>query len=351
MRILAEKLKKDLSRIGVPASGHARLSTMHYVALGGQATSRGSWKSATRLAVALLVFAVGLGTALPAAGQITISDDFNDNSLNSNLWVVVPYGQPYTLSETNQQLEMSAGAGATTPSGVGLGLKIPFMPDNLDVQVDYKLLNWIDLPGGDIIATLAMGNVIYPPPPAEPTVDYSIVREDTHYIGMFGTDGTTISTTDMQGRLRIAWSGSTVTLYYWSGGAWQMLKQGNFPNRLDQPVPLALFTGASPGQYAKVAFDNFTVTGTPAVGVLLNNLIQDVRNLNAQRGIRQGFDAKIGAVENALDDWNAKNNVAAVSALHAFMYAAWAQRGKQMSEADADRIISKAQTILVALGG
>ena len=82
---------------------------------------------------------------------------------------------------------------------------------------------------------------------------------------------------------------------------------------------------------------------------MLNNLIQDVTNLNGQRGIRRRLDSKIGAVENALDDVNAKNNVAAVRALHAFMYATWAQRGKHLTEEEADRLISEAQTILLVL--
>lgn len=354
MKALAEKLKETAGRLSVPASGHANVSIGHEASWARHAVSRAAWSSTMGMAVVLLVLGVSLAAALPAAGQITISDDFNDNSLDSTLWEVLPFAQPYTVAETNQQLEMGSGTSTLTSSAVAVFLKIPFQPGNLDVQVDYHLLNWVDLPGGDIVAALGVSRMIPVwEPPAEPTGDYSMVREDTHYIAMMGTEDTTVSTTDMTGRLRFTWFGPTVTLYYWdsSSGTWHLLRQGDFPGRLNQPVGLALVTGASANQYAKVAFDNFTVTGQPAVGAMMNGLIEDVSTLNAQIGISKRLDAIIGAVQSALEDQKAKNNVAAIGAMHAFIYAVWAQKGKQLTEADADRLIGEARTIIVALGG
>jgi hypothetical protein len=307
-----------------------------------------------RLAMALLVLGASLAAVLPATAQTVISDDFNDNSLNLTLWEVLPFAAPYTVAETNQQLEMGSGTDTDNSTAVAVILKIPFVPGNLDVQVDYHLLNWVDLPGGDIIAALAVSRTI--PvwnPPAESTGDYSMVREDTHYIAMMGAESETVTTTDMTGRLRLTWFGPTVKLYYWDSisGTWHLLKQADFPNRMNHPVLLALVTGASANQYAEVAFDNFTVSGQPAVQAMMNNLIQDVTSLNVQIGTSKKLDAIIGAAQSALGDRKAKNDVAAIEAMHAFMYAVWAQRGKMLTEADADRLIGEAQTIIVALGG
>ena len=84
---------------------------------------------------------------------------------------------------------------------------------------------------------------------------------------------------------------------------------------------------------------------------MVANLIDDVISLNLQTGISNSFDAKLDAVFDALDDINENNDVSAVNALYAFINAVEAQRGKQISEADADDLIAAAQAIITALGG
>jgi hypothetical protein len=52
-----------------------------------------------------------------------------------------------------------------------------------------------------------------------------------------------------------------------------------------------------------------------------------------------------------LEDANPQNDVAAINALQAFINKVEAQRGKKISEADADALIAKAQAIVEELSG
>jgi hypothetical protein len=84
---------------------------------------------------------------------------------------------------------------------------------------------------------------------------------------------------------------------------------------------------------------------------LLTQLTQQVIGMNLQGGVNNSLDAKLATVVNALDDANDGNNVAAVNALHAFINAVEAQRGKKLSDAQADQLVAAAQGIIAALGG
>jgi len=79
---------------------------------------------------------------------------------------------------------------------------------------------------------------------------------------------------------------------------------------------------------------------------LLDNLTEIVVELNLQQGIENGLDAKIDTALNALEDLNENNDVAAVNSLEAFINAVEAQRGKKISEEDADALIAQAQAII-----
>ena len=74
------------------------------------------------------------------AGHAQIDDNFNDNSLNSSIWnTLTPSpGTTFTVSETNQRLEVTLGPGF---GGAGIVSACQFTGD-FDGQVDYILLNW-----------------------------------------------------------------------------------------------------------------------------------------------------------------------------------------------------------------
>jgi len=80
--------------------------------------------------------------------------------------------------------------------------------------------------------------------------------------------------------------------------------------------------------------------------VRIGQLITEVESLNLQQGISNSLDSKLDAVEKALDDVNENNDGAAVNALGAFINAVEAQRGKKISEDDADALIEMAQQII-----
>ena len=88
-----------------------------------------------------------------------------------------------------------------------------------------------------------------------------------------------------------------------------------------------------------------------SVITLLDDLVQRVIALNVQRGMSNSLDAKLHAVMSAIDDANEKNNVAAQNAMYAFMNAVEAQRGKKLTETQADQLLSVARAIIAALGG
>ncbi len=57
-------------------------------------------------------------------------------------------------------------------------------------------------------------------------------------------------------------------------------------------------------------------------------------------------DLTFAAAEKALADANSDNDVAAINALGAFIEGVEAQRGKQLTDAEADALIAAAQAII-----
>ena len=95
--------------------------------------------------------------------------------------------------------------------------------------------------------------------------------------------------------------------------------------------------------------DGSELIGTPPF--LIAGLVDTVVDLNLQMGIANSLDAKLGAVESALDDVNTNNDVAAINALQAFINAITAQSGDKIGEADAAALIAAAEQIIALLSG
>jgi hypothetical protein len=79
---------------------------------------------------------------------------------------------------------------------------------------------------------------------------------------------------------------------------------------------------------------------------LLDILACDIIDLDLHRGIENSLLAKIDAAIAKLEDGNPKNDRAAVRMLRAFMRAVRAQKGKKISEEDADDLIAFARQII-----
>ena len=96
------------------------------------------------------------------------------------------------------------------------------------------------------------------------------------------------------------------------------------------------------------SFSDFGIFEVDAFG-LINGLINDVLLLNLQQGISNSLDAKLSAALQAVDDFNACNDIAAINTLEAFVAAVQAQSGNKIPEADADGLIAVALEIIAIL--
>jgi hypothetical protein len=74
-----------------------------------------------------------------------------------------------------------------------------------------------------------------------------------------------------------------------------------------------------------------------------------VEDLNLQQGIDNSLDAKLEAAKKALEDLNENNDGAAINSLQAFINAVEAQRGKALTEEQADMLIEMVQRIIDSL--
>ncbi|HEB14014.1 MAG TPA: hypothetical protein ENI09_01215 [candidate division WWE3 bacterium] len=83
---------------------------------------------------------------------------------------------------------------------------------------------------------------------------------------------------------------------------------------------------------------------TPAQAI--QDLADLVETFNLQQGMTNSLDAKLDSAVNALDDLNENNDVVAVNSLYAFINAVEAQRGKSITDAQADELIEVAQRII-----
>jgi hypothetical protein len=82
---------------------------------------------------------------------------------------------------------------------------------------------------------------------------------------------------------------------------------------------------------------------------LLTDLIGDVMNLNLQAGIGNALDSKLQNAIEGLDRAQAGDVASAIGMLYAFIQSAEAQRGKALTEEQADQLVASAQAIIDAL--
>jgi flagellar hook protein FlgE len=83
--------------------------------------------------------------------------------------------------------------------------------------------------------------------------------------------------------------------------------------------------------------------------VLFGFLYQNIIDLKLQKGIENGLLAKLDTTLQKIADENENNDITAINSLQAFINAVEAQRGKKISEADADVLVAAVQEILELL--
>jgi hypothetical protein len=97
----------------------------------------------------------------------------------------------------------------------------------------------------------------------------------------------------------------------------------------------------------------FVVTRLSSITVeeLLIELVDLVTELNIRNGIATSLDAKLTTALGAIDDLNSNNDTAAIGSLNAFISAVEAQRGKELTDDEADMLIEKANEIIARIIG
>jgi len=99
--------------------------------------------------------------------------------------------------------------------------------------------------------------------------------------------------------------------------------------------------------------DSFSLFGIAEIDdpvELLSDLVTAVFEVNTNNGIINALDSKLEAVEEALQDASFENDQAALSVLlNAFVNSVEAQRGKKISDDEADLLIEKVQEIAMVL--
>jgi hypothetical protein len=101
------------------------------------------------------------------------------------------------------------------------------------------------------------------------------------------------------------------------------------------------------GTVANFTYERIFTVGEPATpSEMLGALAETILTVNLQSGISNALDSKL---DSALDDTNEKNDGAALNSMYAFRNNVNAQRGKKLSESQADQLIEGANGIISAL--
>jgi len=100
-----------------------------------------------------------------------------------------------------------------------------------------------------------------------------------------------------------------------------------------------------------VGSGNFTCDVLPVPELMVEILLNEVNTLELPDGIGNSLSSALDTAMAALGDSNTENDVAAANALGAFLNKSEAQRGKKISEEDADDLIAKVQEIIAELDG
>ena len=182
--------------------------------------------------------------ALCRAGAIVV-DDFNDNSLNLQLWSPYIEGTG-SVSEVNQRLETTA---AGSGEGIAFVRLLGLIGGDFDAQVSYTLLSTLtsakDTFGG--IAWVVGGDLLDNP---------QLVGRGYGGYGceINGGGSCAFPSTDISGRLRMTRVGTTLSVYYWDGSGWQFMDATSTSG-----APSSIGIGASSGSTTPVsfAFDDF----------------------------------------------------------------------------------------------
>ncbi len=206
----------------------------------------------------LLFLSVILLTVFPSQGGI-ITENFDNNQYDINLWWIYSIGQDATATVTNNRLEITlpASSGGTLYLG-NMGSNFALVGD-FDMQADYTLLTWPANNASQVGLTISQAN------------DFSIFRRSRGldeggggeiYFTMIKGVMTQVSAAGNSGKLRMTRTGNTMQGFYWNGASWQLVGSSADPSLgLRTTVHLDFDRDTSfSGPSVKAAFDNVQLT-------------------------------------------------------------------------------------------
>jgi len=194
------------------------------------------------------------------AGAQVLVEDFNDNKIDSTVWVGGIVSSGPQLAEESCQLEMTLpGTSIGDPFGVALMSKFLLRGD-FDIRVDYHLLAWPYGNGVRIGLSATSDNGVERVSLGSQN-DHPWAPREVYATDFYdGPQGFT-ETSDMDGSLRLVRSGSTLIGYRYESGQWSLIHAGPGP---DFDVPVLLHSWSHDWAFmdwdVALAFDNFVVT-------------------------------------------------------------------------------------------
>ncbi|MBP1607903.1 MAG: hypothetical protein H6Q04_138, partial [Acidobacteria bacterium] len=209
-----------------------------------------------------LLFLFFLFFALPGSLIAeTVTDNFDDNTLDPVLWTPFFPSGIGTVAETNHRLEITF-TGDNEAGGVRLNLRA--MGD-FDFQASYTLLTNIhSFPEDQDESGVGIFTFITDPNPIFSAQFPISVMELPPPGGVYvGAEGDLVlyghaSTSDLTGKFRLTRIGNTYTAYYWGSGGWVLLGSGISTKTGPADLALAVFADGDPTVSAAV--DNFSLT-------------------------------------------------------------------------------------------
>ena len=197
----------------------------------------------------------------------TITDNFNDNTLNTGLWKTFSSGAGFSVNEINQRLEISLPGTASGTANVASKLALS---GDFDMQVDFALPTWPNANGAEVALVFNnnYSNVFAGVALFGAHDGYNQVYYGETSAGFGSTSETNIAQGG-SGSLRITRTVNTIDCYFMGPTDWVNVAHVTDPSlAIDGTVLLScgLSQETTPGGAPiKVAFDNFWVQYTKVI--------------------------------------------------------------------------------------
>lgn len=226
----------------------------------------------------------------------------------------------------NNAGDVAFGAWDTSAGGAGIFLADGMMLINASgAVIAGKSLEWLDFRGFDLNDSGALAIL-------GGWIERDRHGNETWWTGLFRTDGVLVAMTGeaIGGQVIEGWFGPASPAINNFGDV-TFSAHGTNP---EGDVQYSLFGVTVEDQYVDTA-------------ELIADLIIQTDAVNANNGIQSSLDAKLDAAIDAFTAENADQRQDALHMLDAFQHEVDAQRGRQIDEADADRLLRAADVVLL----